>query len=254
MTAVDTEFAGCVAVITGGGRGFGKAFGHALAARGAHVVLLELDSEAGLAAAQEIRSAGHSAEALEGDVADEERMNLVMADVAARHGGIDILINNAGIHSAEANKPIGALGTKATRRMFDVNMWGVIHCTLAARPYMAERKGAAIVNISSMAAYGAQMAYGVTKLAVRGLTMSFAHELAAEGIRVNALAPGLIFTDTIRAELDPALIKHVMQTQILQREGEERDIVEAMLYLVSDRASFMTGETIRVSGGATLQI
>jgi 3-oxoacyl-[acyl-carrier protein] reductase len=249
-----SEFGGKVAVITGGGRGLGKAFGHALAARGVHVVLLELDSDAGLAAAAEIRAAGHSAEALEGDVADEERMNFVMADVASQHGGIDILINNAGIHSAEANKPIGALGIKDTRRMFDVNMWGVIHCTIAVRPHMAGRLGAAIVNISSMAAYGATMAYGVTKLAVRGLTMSFAHELASEGIRVNAVAPGLIFTDTIRAELDPDLIKQVLQTQILKREGEERDIVEAMLYLVSDRSSFMTGETIRVSGGATLQI
>lgn len=249
-----SEFAGRIAVITGGGRGFGKAFGHALAKQGAHVVLLERDFAAGLAASEEIRAAGFSAEAIEGDVAEEDRMTAVMADVAARHGGIDILINNAGIHSADANKPIGELGVAATRRMFDVNIWGVIHCTVAARPHMAGRAGASIVNISSMAAYGAMMAYGVSKLAVSGLTMSFAHELANEGIRVNAIAPGLIFTDTIRAELDPAVIAHVLQIQILKREGEERDIVEAMLYLVSDRSRFMTGETIRVSGGATLSI
>lgn len=249
-----SEFAGRIAVITGGGRGFGKAFGHALAKQGAHVVLLERDFGAGLAASEEIRAAGFSAEAIEGDVAEEDRMTAVMADVAARHGGIDILINNAGIHSADANKPIGELGVAATRRMFDVNIWGVIHCTVAARPHMAGRAGASIVNISSMAAYGAMMAYGVSKLAVSGLTMSFAHELANEGIRVNAIAPGLIFTDTIRAELDPAVIAHVLQIQILKREGEERDIVEAMLYLVSDRSRFMTGETIRVSGGATLSI
>ncbi|MEY2927580.1 MAG: hypothetical protein RL367_2057 [Pseudomonadota bacterium] len=249
-----SEFAARIAVITGGGRGFGKAFGHALALRGAHVVLVELDHDAGLAAAAEIRAAGFSAEALAGDVADEDRMTAVMADVAARHGGIDIVVNNAGIHSAEANKPIGALGIKAARRMFDVNVWGVINCTLAARPHMAGRTGAAMVNISSMAAYGAVMAYGVTKLTVQGLTMSFAHELAADGIRVNAIAPGLIFTDTIRAELGQDLIDRVMQTQILQRKGEERDIVEAMLHLVSDRSGFMTGETIRVSGGASLQV
>lgn len=246
-----TDLEGKVAVITGGGRGFGKAFGHALAQRGALVVQADLDAEAAGAAVSEI---GSRAEALCVDVADEEAVMRAMADVAERHGGIDILINNAGIHSAEANEFIGKLGTERTRRMFDVNVWGVVYCTLAARPFMAARGGASIVNIASMAAYGAQKAYGVTKLAVRGLTASFAHELAPEGIRVNAIAPGLIFTDTIRAELPQPVIDQVLATQIIRREGEVDDIVEAMLWLVSPSSSFVTGETLRVSGGATLQI
>ena len=240
-----------VAVITGGARGFGKAFGHALAGQGMRVVQLDLDMAAASAAADEI---GPNAVAMQGDVADEDAMHGIMQDVANQYGGIDILINNAGIHSAEANKPIGVLGTAATRRMFEVNIWGVIHCTLAARPFMTGRQDASIVNISSMAAYGAQMAYGVSKLAVRGLTTSFAHELGPDGIRVNALAPGLILTDTIRAELPQEVLSHVKAMQILKRDGGEQDIVAAMLWLVSSAASFVTGETIRISGGATLQV
>lgn len=240
-----------VAVITGGGRGFGKAFGHAFAAQGMQVVQVDLDLAAAEAAAAEI---GPNAQAKHGDVADEAAMHALMQEIAGQHGGIDLLINNAGIHSAEANLPIGMLGTARTRQMFDVNVWGVIHCTLAARPFMQGRAGASIINISSMAAYGSQMAYGVNKLAVRGLTASFAHELGGEGIRVNAIAPGLILTETIRAELPEEVRSRVKAMQIVKRDGCEDDVVGAALWLASPAASFVTGETIRVSGGATLQV
>jgi 3-oxoacyl-[acyl-carrier protein] reductase len=245
------EFVGRTAVVTGGARGFGKAFGRALVEQGASVVLVDID---GAAAADAAREIGQGSEGVQGDVSDEAEMQALMERVAQQHGGIDVLINNAGIHSAAANEFIGALGTQRTRQMFEVNVWGVIYCSLAARPFMAGREGASIVNIASMAAYGSQKAYGVTKLAVRGLTVSFAHEFANDGIRVNAIAPGLIFTDTIRAELPPPVVKHVLSLQIIGREGEERDIVEAMLWLASNKASFVTGETLRVSGGATLQV
>jgi 3-oxoacyl-[acyl-carrier protein] reductase len=253
MTALE-EFSGRVAIVTGGGRGFGKAFAFALGQRGAIPVLVDLDAAAGEAAAAELRAAGIDAIAIRADVADEAGIANMVAEVASRFGGIDLLINNAGLHSAAYNEPMGKSGIAKLRRLFDVNLMGTIICSLAAQPHMVRRAGAAIINISSMAAYGCQTAYGVSKLAVRGLTATLAHEFAPHGIRVNAIAPGLIFTDTIRAELPAALVERVMGTQILQREGEERDIVEAMLYLASSRASFVTGETLRVSGGATLQI
>jgi 3-oxoacyl-[acyl-carrier protein] reductase len=111
-----------------------------------------------------------------------------------------------------------------------------------------------VVNISSSAAYANRAAYGVSKLAVRGVTAQLAREFAADGIRVNAIAPGLIFTDTIRAELARDELARVMGQQILPREGEERDIVDALLFLVSPAASFVTGETLRVSGGFALSV
>src|SRR5690606_38455250 len=112
--------------------------------------------------------------------------------------------------------------------------------------------GACIVNISSTAAYPVPTAYGVSKLAVRGLTAAFARELGPTGVRVNAIAPGLIMTDTIRAELRPETVAYVQAQQVLKREGAPEDIVEAMLYLTSPASSFMTGETLKVGGGFTL--
>jgi 3-oxoacyl-[acyl-carrier protein] reductase len=245
---------GKVAVITGGGRGFGKAFGTALAARGAHVVLADIDADAAEAAAAEICSVGGSASAAACDVADEAGIAAMIDEIVATRGGIDILVNNAGLHSAAYNKPSADIGIAGLRRLFDVNVMGVYICSLAARPAMSGRNGAAIVNISSSAAYANQTAYGVSKLAVRGLTAQLAREFAADGIRVNAIAPGLIFTDTIRAELSRDVVTRVMGQQILPREGEEQDIVDALLFLVSPGASFVTGETLRVTGGFALSV
>jgi 3-oxoacyl-[acyl-carrier protein] reductase len=245
------EFEGRVAVITGGGRGFGKAFGVALAAQGTKVVLADIDLPAAEEAAAEI---GPLAEGRAVDVADETKVGALMDAVAARHGGIDILINNAGLHSAAYNGSLSEMGLAKIRRLFDVNVMGVIACSLAAKGAMSGRPGAAIVNISSSAGYGCPTAYGVSKLAVRGLTMTLAREFAPVGVRVNAIAPGLIFTDTIRAELPASMVAGVMKQQVLEREGEERDIVEAMLYLVSNRSAFVTGETLKVAGGFTMAV
>jgi NAD(P)-dependent dehydrogenase (short-subunit alcohol dehydrogenase family) len=254
MQVNDEMHQGKVAVITGGGRGFGKAFGTALAARGAHVVLADIDGAAAGEAAAEIAGQGGSAAGTACDVADEVGVAAMIDEVAARHGGIDILVNNAGLHSAAYNKPSAELGIANLRRLFDVNVMGVYICSLAARQAMSGRDGAAVVNISSSAAYANRAAYGVSKLAVRGVTAQLAREFAADGIRVNAIAPGLIFTDTIRAELPRAEVGRVMGQQILQREGEERDIVDALLFLVSPGASFVTGETLRVTGGFALSV
>ena len=239
------ELDGKLAVITGGARGFGKAFGAALSARGAAVALIDLDAPAVNQAAVAL---GPRVTGYQGDVTDENRINELTAGLARQHGGIDILINNAGLHSEEYSRPSAEMGVAKIRRLFDVNVNGVVVCTLAAAPYMEGCEGASIVNISSSAAYIGGC-YGASKLAVCGLTMAFARELAAAGVRVNAIAPGLIHTETIRKELSPETVALVRKTQYLSADGEEQDIVDAMLFLVSSKAKFITGETLRVTGG-----
>lgn len=243
------ERSGKTAVITGGGRGFGQAFGEALAAEGAHVVLVDINGAEAEHAAAEIRARGQFATGLHGDVADEDRMAEVMAQAAAIQGGIDVLINNAGLHSDEYGQPIGKLGLAKMRRLFDVNVMGVVCCTLAAAPHMKGRAGTSIVNISSSAAHMGGSPYGDSKLAVAGLTITFGRELASDGIRVNAISPGLMLTETIKAELPAETMKRVKAMQWLAEDGGPQHIVDAMLFLTSDKARFITGEVLRVTGG-----
>jgi len=209
------------------------------------VALIDWDVEAVETASDVL---GRNVNGYQGDVTDETRMNQLMAEIAEEHGGVDILINNAGLHSDEYSRPLAEMGVAKLRRLFDVNVNGVIICTLAAAPHLAGRKCASIVNISSSAAYLGS-GYGASKLAVIGLTMTFAREMASDGVRVNAIAPGIIPTEIIKKELDPQTMAGIKAMQYLPIEGEEQDIVDAMLFLTSSQARFITGETLRVSGG-----
>lgn len=242
---MDNDYNNKVAVITGGGRGFGKAFGGALARRGAIVYLVDLDGAAVNDTATEI---GEITSGLAADVTDQSRIQALFSEIAEKHGGIDILINNAGLHSHEYSRPLAEMGLEKFRRLFDVNVMGTANCTLAAAPFMADRKGASVVNIASAAAFSGG-GYGTSKLAVIGLTMTFARELAADGIRVNAIAPGVILTDTIRAEMAAETLSRIKSMQYLCADGEEQDIVDAMLFLIGPTSKFITGETLRVTGG-----
>jgi len=136
------------------------------------------------------------------------------------------------------------------RLLFDVNVMGVIAGTLACQPSMAARGGGSVINISSIAGHMASTPYGVSKLAVKGLTIALARELSGSNIRVNAIAPGLIATENAVDDLPDELFdQFINQNQLVHRRGEMRDIVNAMLYLCSDEASFITGTTLMVDGG-----
>jgi 3-oxoacyl-[acyl-carrier protein] reductase len=247
------RFDGRTAVITGGAIGFGRAFARALVAEGANVVLADIDVAGAEATAVELVSVSAGAVAVHCDVADPDQVDAAVATAVDRFGGVDILINNAGLHLTKYNRPFGQLTRDEIRGLFDVNVIGVINVTLACRDSMRQRGGGVVLNISSMAGYMSATPYAVSKLAVRGLTVAFATELAPDRIRVNAIAPGLMNTESALADLPRPLIdEFVHERQLVHRLGTMGDVVSAMLFLCSDEASFITGETLKVSGGYPL--
>jgi 3-oxoacyl-[acyl-carrier protein] reductase len=249
------RFDGRVAFITGAGIGFGRAFAWALAEEGTSIVIADVDEAAGDLLAKELEGAGHAAMAVPCDVAQERLVDAAVAAAVDRFGAVDVLINNAGKHLTKYNQPFSVLERAELRALFDVNVLGVVNCSVACRPAMSGRPGANILNISSMAGYTNTTPYSVSKLAVRGLTIAFATEFAPDGIRVNAIAPGLMASENAMDDLPQAMIDEFRdERQLVHRLGEMDDIVKAMLYLCSDDASFVTGETLKVTGGIPLVI
>lgn len=249
------RFDGKVVFITGGAIGFGRAFARALTAEGAAVAIVDIDGAAGERTAQELREAGARAIAITCDVSDEHQVDSAVAEVVDHLGGVDICINNAGLHLLHFNQPFSVLSRDDVRALFDVNVIGVVNCTVACRTSMASRGGGAVLNISSIAGSMSTSPYGVSKLAVRGLTMAFATELAADRIRVNAIAPGLMATENALDGLPQEMVDDFVENrQLVHRLGTMDDVVSTALFLLSDDAGFITGETLQVSGGYPLGI
>jgi NAD(P)-dependent dehydrogenase (short-subunit alcohol dehydrogenase family) len=247
------SFSGKVVFITGAGMGFGRNFSMGFADAGAAVVVTDIDFERARKTAKEVEDAGGRAIALRCDVADEAQVYAAVAEATKVFGGVDFLINNAGLHLLKYGQPFGKLGTEETVNLFNVNVMGVIYCTLACRETMGARGGGAIINISSIAGHIAGGAYGVSKLAVRGLTMAFARELKEYGVRVNAISPGVMYSENAAA-LPQDLLEEYLGYQQVNRRGTMEDVTSAAMFLCSPAASFITGETLMVSGGHPMQI
>jgi NAD(P)-dependent dehydrogenase (short-subunit alcohol dehydrogenase family) len=247
------RFDGKVVFVTGGAVGFGRAFARAFAAEGAAIAIAEIDDEPAERTASELRDAGAAAFAVHCDVSREDEVEAAVAKTVGELGGVDVLLNNAGLHLTKYNQPFGVLPRDELRRLLDVNVVGIVNCTLACRDTMAARGGGAVVNISSTAADICMSPYGVSKLAVRGLTTAFAQELSPYKIRVNSVSPGFMATENALADLGPAIVDEMVNVrQKVHRLGTMDDIVHAVLYLCSDDAGFVTGEDLRVSGGFPL--
>ena len=240
------ELAGRVAIVTGGASGLGRAIVERFVEEGAQVVIADVDTEAGKALASEL---GSAASFQPTDVADTGEIQHAVDVAVEELGGLDVMVNNAGIggsHQRFLEDDFEDFG-----RTMAVNVFGVmVGCQRAAR-YMAEHGGGTIVNITSIGGINAGpgvMAYRASKAAVIHLTKSIAIELARSGIRVNCIAPAHIPT-AMNATFDQEAIVRAMQP--LQRLASPRDVAEAVLYLVSDRAAQLTGVVLPVDGGTT---
>jgi 3-oxoacyl-[acyl-carrier protein] reductase len=214
------RFDGKVVFITGGAIGFGRAFARAFAAEGAAVVIADIDDGHAEETAAALRDSGTTALAVHCDVARESEVETAVAETVAQLGGVDLLLNNAGLRLTKYNQPFAVLARDDLRALFDVNVVGIVNCALACKDSMTERGGGAVVNISSIASHLSTTPYGVSKLALRGLTVALASELADARIRVNAVAPGLIGSENALADLPRELVDDFVDNrQLIHRLG-----------------------------------
>lgn len=251
MQLAATPLAGQTGVVTGGGKGIGYAVCRRLARAGLRVVVVDRDAEAAGSATEDLLSEGLDAEALVLDVTIEPAVQAAMAELAARHGQIHILVNNAGVYPYI---PFDQLDLAGWRRMLEINCDSAFLCTRALFESMRSHRYGRIVNFSSCVFFNGVggAAYVASKAANIGFTRALALELGQHGITVNAVAPGLIDTEGLRGLGDraDALFESTVPGQIVQRKGVPDDIAEAVAYLVDPAASFLTGQLVNVDGGA----
>jgi 3-oxoacyl-[acyl-carrier protein] reductase len=247
------RLAGRVALVTGAGRGFGRAIALGLGEAGADVAV-NYRSSAGPAAevVQALQAQGRRARAIRADVAREDDVRAMMAAVLAEFGRLDVLINNAGImvHGAFTEIPVARYA-----EMFATNVTGTLLCTHHALPAMIARKHGRIVNLSSqlaqraVSASGGFAAYAATKGAIESFTRAMAAEVGQHGITVNCIAPGGIETDMSRGVMTEEYRTRRLGELPLRRFGDVGDVAYAVVVLAADEAGYLTGQILHPSGG-----
>lgn len=245
------RLSGKTILITGGGRGIGAAIARKCIAEGALVALCDLDQDSAQLTVDELRVAGGQASAYAADVADSASVQAMVAEVKARFGRIDALINNAGIVQ---DAQLKNMSDAQWDRVIAVNLSGVYHCTRAVVSAMLEQGAGSIVNMSSVVGlYGnfGQTNYAATKAGVIGMTKTWAKELGRKGIRANAICPGFISTPIIDSVPDKVLADMAAKVP-LGRLGRPEEIASVAAFLASDEASYVNGAVIEVSGGISL--
>lgn len=237
------------ALVTGASRGIGRSIALQLAEEGYNVAVNYAGSkEKAEAVVEEIKAKGVDSFAIQANVADADEVKAMIKEVVSQFGSLDVLVNNAGI---TRDNLLMRMKEQEWDDVIDTNLKGVFNCIQKATPQMLRQRSGAIINLSSVVgAVGnpGQANYVATKAGVIGLTKSAARELASRGITVNAVAPGFIVSDMTDALSDE--LKEQMSTQIpLARFGQDTDIANTVAFLASDKAKYITGQTIHVNGG-----
>lgn len=258
MTGSSKRLLGKVAVVTGGGVGIGKGICELFAEHGARVAVIDINDETGSAVANQIRANCGDAAFFHCDVGVESDIIAMVNAVVAAFGGVEILVNNAGVHLTK-----GTLETSVDEweRCIAVDLRGVWLCTKYCAPAMTARGGGAVVNISSVQGVQTQVnftAYGAAKAGVIGMTRNMALDLAP-AIRVNCILPGYIWTPLydhwLLDQKDPDGTHHAVQElQPMKRIGYPLDVAQGCLFLASDEASWITGTSLTIDGGLTSRL
>lgn len=255
MTMANTfDLSGKIALVTGASRGIGQAIAELLAQHGAHVIISSRKAESCQVVVDNIINAGGSAEAMACHIGEMAQIEAIFAQIEAKHGRLDILVNNAA-----TNPHFGAIvdtDVNAFQKTVDVNIRGYFFMSSYGAKLMAKNGGGAIVNVASVNGVIPglfQGIYSITKAAVMSMTQAFAKECAGMGVRVNALLPG--FTDTKFASAlvkNEQVVKSVLQHVPMNRIAQPNEMAGAVLYLVSPAASYTTGVCLNVDGGYLL--
>ena len=239
---------GKVAIVTGASQGIGNAIAAGLAAAGARIVVADLQR------APEAASAFPDAIGIEADVADEAAVEAMVAEAAARFGGVDILVNNAGLYASLAMRAFTEIPLEEWRRVMDVNVASMFLTCRAVVPRMRERGGGKIVNISSGTPFRGVpflLHYVTSKGAIVAFTRALARELGKDSIHVNCVAPGFTMSDGVMAnrEVIEKLRDASVSARTIQRDQVPEDVVAAVVFFCSPGADFVTGQTMVIDGG-----
>jgi len=247
---------GRVAIVTGAGSGIGRAAAFAFAAAGASVLVVDVNDEHGEQTVKQLEADGCRAAYHHADVSRPQDADAMVAAALEQFGRLDCAFNNAGIEGEPA--PFANFADDAWDRVIAVNLTGVFNCLRAELAHMSANGGGSIVNTASIAGlvgFPGSAAYVASKHAVVGLTKAAALDYAKQGVRVNALCPGVIDTDMIRraTEQSPQLLAQVEAAHPMGRIGRPEEVADYAVWLCSDEASFVTGQAIAVDGGYTTQ-